>query len=551
MPLGDTTIHPGAHALLDGGAASAGAPPALSSAVLANGFKHAPAAAPTPRGAAPAAAPPVVDSVLDLIGGTPMLRVTRFDTGPCELFLKLENVNPGGSIKDRIALSMVAAAEADGRLQPGGRIFEATAGNTGLALALVAARRGYRLSVVVPDKMSDEKIASLRSMGAEVILTRSDVCKGHPEYYQDLAERLAREAEGAEGAPVLYINQFANPANAAAHFEGTGPEIWQQLGGRVDAFVAGVGSGGTMAGVGAFLRSKNPQVDLVLADPAGSILAPLVQSGRCGAAGAWLVEGIGEDFVPSNLDIGIINAAYTVTDGETFTAARELLRLEGVLAGGSTGGLLAAALRYCREQTAPKRVVTIVCDAGSRYLSKQFNDAWMRDNGLAPRGPATGDVRDLIARRHLEGEDSWATPELPVEQAIRRMRAQGISQMAVVVKAAPPPPAAAAAAAAASGPAPAGGGNGGLHGGSRVVGIIDESDLLLALIRDGAAATARPVSDYMEGRVETVPPTAAPGDLLPLLRAGRVAVVAGPGGAPFYGLVTNIDLIQYLRSQIA
>ncbi|KIY92308.1 cystathionine beta-synthase [Monoraphidium neglectum] len=306
----------------------------------------------------------------------------------------------------------------------GGRIFEATAGNTGLALALVAARRGYRLTVVVPDKMSDEKIASLRSMGAEVVLTRSDVGKGHPEYYQDLAERLAREAQEETGEPAVFINQFANPANPAAHFEGTGPEIWQQMGGRVDAFVAGVGSGGTLAGVGAFLRARNPAVELVLADPDGSILAPLVKSGSCGAAGSWLVEGIGEDFVPSNLDLKIVSSAYTVSDAEAFAAARQLLLLEGVLAGGSAGALLAAALRYCREQTAPKRVVTIVCDAGSRYLSKQFNDHWMAENGLVPRAK-TGDVRDLIARRHLEGEDIWANPELPVDQAIRREQGRG------------------------------------------------------------------------------------------------------------------------------
>lgn len=306
-----------------------------------------------------------------------MLKVSSFDTGPCELFLKLESCNPGGSIKDRIALEMVAAAERDGRLRPGGRIFEATAGNTGLALALVAARRGYRLTVVVPDKMSGEKISSLRSMGADVVLTRSDVCKGHPEYYQDLAARLASEASAATGEPVLYIDQFNNPANPRAHREGTGPEIWAQMGGKVDAFVAGVGSGGTMAGVGAFLKSVNPNVDLVLADPVGSVLADLVKSGTCSAAGSWLVEGIGEDFVPSILELGIVGSAISVSDAEAFAAARELLRREGVLGGSSSGALLAAALKYCREQTAPKRVVTFVCDNGARYLSKQFNDHWM------------------------------------------------------------------------------------------------------------------------------------------------------------------------------
>lgn len=248
------------------------------------------------------------------------------------------------------------------------------------------------------------------------------------------------------------------------------------------------------------------------------------------------------------------SAAISFTDAEAFSAARELLRREGILAGSSSGGLLAAALRYCRAQTAPKRVVTLVCDSGARYLSKQFNDAWMRDNGFVDRGVPSGDVRDLIARRHQFGEDIWAHPALPVEQAIRRMRAHGISQMAVVVQeedgavggnvsfqAVPEGPESSCQAASR--------GSGKLKR-SKVVGIIDESDLLLALLRDGKEATKHPVSKYMEPRVETVAPTAVPADLLPILRAGRVVVVAGEGGEPFYGLVTNIDLIQYLRAKV-
>lgn len=254
------------------------------------------------------------------------------------------------------------------------------------------------------------------------------------------------------------------------------------------------------------------------------------------------------------------SAAHTFTDAEAFAAARELLLREGVLAGSSSGGLLAAALRYCRAQTTPKRVVTLVCDSGARYLSKQFNDAWMADNGFASRGEKTGDVRDLIARRHQLNEDVWAPPNLPVEQAIRRMRANGISQMAVVLReprAGEPAGEAAANGAAANGAAAGGAEQSGAEQNGkagapvgRVVGIIDESDLLLALLRDGKAATQHPVSRYMEGRVETVPPGAAPADVLPMLRAGRVAVVAGPGGAPFYGLITNIDLISYLRTRV-
>lgn len=450
-------------------------------------------------------------SVLDLIGNTPMMRVTRFDTGPCELYLKLESSNPGNSIKDRIAKAMVEAAEASGALRPGGRIIEATAGNTGISLALVAAIKGYRLTVVMPDKMSDEKISHLRAMGAEVLLTRSDVAKGHPDYYQDMAQRIA-----AEDRTAFYVNQFANPENPKAHFETTGPEIWEQMEGRVDAVVAGVGSGGTLSGVGKFLRTKNPKIDVVLADPAGSILAPLVNDGRHDPAGSWLVEGIGEDFVPGILDLKLVSHAYTVTDAESFAAARELLRLEGVLAGSSSGTLLHAALRYCRAQSTPKRVVTFACDSGAKYLSKMFNDYWMVDQGFIER-EHSGDLRDLIARRHDRGEDFTLSPDLPVAQAIKRMRMFDVSQMVV------------------------------LDEKEQVAGIIDESDILMALTRD-QAAPSRPVRDFMTSRVETISPSASVNDLLPVFRADRVAIVVSDG--KYHGLITKIDLINFLRRKL-
>jgi cystathionine beta-synthase len=561
-------------------------PPALPPAAPAQHDADADATAPSVAVHPPA----VVDSVLQLIGNTPMLRVSKgLDTGPCELFLKLESQSIGGSIKDRIAVAMVAAAEQAGQIapfrSPPDEIFEGTAGNTGLALALVASQRGYKLTVVVPDKMSPEKVGQLRALGATVRLTRSDVEKGHPEYYQDLAERLAREAraerrrqqegqgEGGSGknynnaaatpenddenddngSGVLYANQFGNPANPAAHFSGTGPEIWAQMQGRVDAFVVGVGSGGTMAGCGAYLRQQNPSVDLILADPVGSILAPLINDRKKVSAGSWAVEGIGEDFVPSILPLEqlAVTRAYSVSDADAFAAARELLRREGVLAGSSTGVLLAAALRYCREQTQPKRVVTFVCDTGTRYLSKQFNDLWLRDHGYVQRpGGLTGGVLDLVARRHADREDCTATPDLPLSQVIRRFKMYDISQMAVVV-----------------------------DGG--VVGIVDETDVLLALVQQqqrersggggvagggsgggAAAASSSPSSspsakprvltcgDVMTTKVETVPPTASVDDLLPLFRADRVAVVAGEGGRPYFGLITKVDLIAYLSQRV-
>ena len=460
---------------------------------------------------APRTLAPVFHNILEMIGNTPMLEITRMDTGPCRLFVKMESMNPGNSIKDRIAVTMIDAAEKSGQLRKGGRIVEATAGNTGLALALIAGQRGYRLTVVVPDKMSDEKISHLRAMGAEVILSRSDVAKGNPEYYQDVAERIARDDPDA-----FYTNQFANEANSLAHYQTTGPEIWEQMEGKIDAFVAGVGSGGTVSGVGKYFKERNKACEIIIADPIGSILTPLVNEGRKVEPGSWLVEGIGEDFVPSILHLELVTKAYAISDGEAFHTARELLKKEGVLAGSSVGTLLAASLRYCREQTQPKNVVTLICDNGAKYLSKMFNDFWMIDNGFIER-PTYGDIRDLIARRHLEREDFCLSPTIPVVQAIKRMRMYSISQMAVI------------------------------DDKDNVVGILDETDVLMALVHDRDCAN-KPVRDFMSSRVESIRPMASVNDLLPIFRADRVAVVSDE--KHFYGLITKIDLINYLRKQL-
>jgi cystathionine beta-synthase len=327
-----------------------------------------------PKSSAP---PPADTGALSLIGSTPLVRVTAIDTGPCELFLKLESQNPGGSIKDRIGLSMIEAAEAQGLLRPDTPLVEATAGNTGLSLALVAARKGYRLLLVIPDKMSQEKIFHLRAMGAEVRMTRSDVGKGHPEYYQDVAARIAAEIGGH------YVNQFENPANPLAHETTTGPELYEQMAGRVDAVVCGVGSGGTITGLSRFFARVAPQAEMVLADPVGSVLDGYVRTGKVGQAGSWLIEGVGEDFIPAVCDLSRVGTSYSIPDEESFLAARELLAKEGILGGSSTGLLLAAALRYCRAQTTAKRVVSFVCDSGNKYLSKMYNDFWLRDQGFA------------------------------------------------------------------------------------------------------------------------------------------------------------------------
>src|ERR1700731_2641257 len=250
-------------------------------------------------------------SVLHLIGETPLIEVTRFDRGPCRLFLKLESANPSGSIKDRPARAMIEAAEADGRLQPGGTIVEATAGNTGLGLALVGGRKGYRILLVVPDKMAREKVLHARALGAEVVTARSDVGKGHPDYYQDMAEAIARRTPGA-----FFINQFANPANPQAHAATTGPEILRQMDQDVDAVVVGVGSGGMLTGIGRFMRQASPKTAMILADPVGSVLAPYVKTGNMLPAGSWAVEGVGEDFIPPNADLDLVADAYSIPDAE-------------------------------------------------------------------------------------------------------------------------------------------------------------------------------------------------------------------------------------------
>src|SRR6478672_2575425 len=332
-------------------------------------------------------APPAIahnkpPEILSLIGDTPLVEVTQLDIGPCELFLKLENQNPGGSIKDRIALSMIEAAESDGKLQPGGTVVEATAGNTGLGLALVAGAKGYRVLLVIPDKMSQEKIFHVRALGAEVKIVRSDVTRGHPEYYQDVAARLAGEIPGA-----FYVNQFGNPANPRAHERSTGPEIWEQMRHDVDAIVCGVGSGGSLTGLGRFFSRVKPRrgIEMILADPTGSVLYEYVKTGELVTAGSWAVEGIGEDFIPDIADMLLVTDAFEIDDEESFATVRELLKKEGIFGGSSTGTLLAAALRYCRAQTKPKRVVSLVPDTGNKYLSKMYNDFWMTEQGFMHR----------------------------------------------------------------------------------------------------------------------------------------------------------------------
>lgn len=449
-------------------------------------------------------------AVLDLIGNTPLVRVTRLDTGPCTLFLKLESQNPGGSIKDRVGVAMIDGAERDGRLQPGGTVVEATAGNTGLGLALVARAKGYRVVLVVPDKMSTEKVLHLKALGAEVHTTRSDVGKGHPEYYQDYAARLAREIPGA-----FFADQFNNPDNPLAHASSTGPEIWQQCGHDVDAIVVGVGSGGTVTGLTRYFREVQPALFFVLADPAGSVVAEYTRSGTVGEAGSWAVEGIGEDFIPGIADLSGVKKAYSISDEESFGAARELLRAEGILGGSSTGTLLAAALRFCREQTKPLRVVSFVCDTGTRYLSKVYNDQWMLDQGLLAR-ECFGDLRDVVSRRFEDGSVISVGPADTLLTAFQRMRLADVSQLPVLE-------------------------------GTQLIGVIDESDLLMSVHTD-AGRFRSSVKSAMTDLPETLPASASLAELEAVLDRGLVAMIADEAG--FHGLITRTDLLNHLRRKL-
>jgi cystathionine beta-synthase len=436
------------------------------------------------------------------------VRVNQLDTGPCTLFIKLESQNPAGSVKDRIGLRMVEEAEAAGKIGPGTTLVEGTAGNTGLGLALVAAQKGYRLILVIPDKMSREKISNLKAMGAEVVLTRSDVAKGHPEYYQDLAKRIASEMDDA-----YFINQFGNPANPKAHEEVTGPEIWAQMEGDLDAIVLGVGSSGTVTGLSRYFAREAPELELVLADPEGSILAEYINHGTLATkTSSWLVEGIGEDFLPTISDFTRISKAYAISDRESFLVGRELLVREGILGGSSTGTLVAAALRYCREQDRPKRVLTFACDTGNRYLSKMYNDFWMREQGFL-EVQSHGDLRDLIARPFESHDTVTVGPDEPLANAYSRMKLYDVSQLPVIE-------------------------------GDRLVGILDESDLLLA-VSDSSRHFADPVRAAMVTDLTEIDRRAPIRDLMPIFERDFVAIVKD--GERFLGLITRVDLLHYLR----
>ncbi len=465
------------------------------------------------------------ESILDLVGDTPLVRLTRVtrdlaDLGPVErqplILAKLETLNPGGSVKDRIGLPMIEAAERDGLLRPGGTIVEPTSGNTGHGLAIAAALKGYRCIFVMADKQSTEKQALLRAYGAEVVLCPTNVAPESPESYYSVAARLARDVPGA-----FKPDQYWNQANPAAHEATTGPEIWRQTEGRITHFVASAGTGGTITGAGRYLKAQNPDLVIVGADPEGSVL-----SGD--TARPYLTEGVGEDFFPGTYDPTVVDRWVRVSDRDAFAMARRITREEGILAGESSGTAVVAALDEARrimraepDHAATRVLVVILPDGGRSYLSKLYNDEWMRVNGLLPTTGGVVRVAEVLLDRHHGGE----LPDVVVARTSQRLgdaielfQQYGISQMPVTER-----------------------DDASIEG---IVGSIDEKGLLDRAYRDPAIVD-RTVGEAMERPLPTVDADASLDDAFALLADGAAAVLAVRGGRPA-GVVTKLDLLEYL-----
>ncbi len=451
--------------------------------------------------------PAIAPDVLALIGNTPLVRLGRVARDePFQLLGKLEFLNPGGSVKDRIGPSLVDRAEREGLLRPGGTLVEATSGNTGVGLALCAAVRGYQLVVVLPDKMSSEKIRLLRALGARVVVTPSRVSPEDPRSNYSVARRLAEEIPGA-----YYPNQYENEANPQAHFETTGPEILEALDGRVDAVVATIGTGGTVSGIGRFFKARSPGTRVVAVDPEGSILAPFARTGKRVEAVPYKIEGIGEDLIPRTVDFSVIDEFVTVKDGESFRMARRLAREEGIFAGGSSGAAVLGAIRWARGASLPPdaRVVVILPDSGDRYLSTFYSDEWMRENGFL-EGSVT--AREVLQTKPFTPSLVAVEPSQTVRDVLRVLEERSVGQVPVLEP-------------------------------GHNVGSAWEEDLLRRVLADGSVLD-RSVRNYLSPPFPEVGLETPLSELLKRLREDRALLVReGPGYA---GLITRHDLLTFL-----
>lgn len=456
----------------------------------------------------------IYDSVLETIGWTPLIRLHRVAAGiRTPVYAKADFFNPGGSVKDRIGLPIIEAAERSGALRPGGTIVEGTSGNTGVGLALAAAIKGYKCIFTMPDKMSQEKVRLLKAFGAEVIVTPTAVPPDHPDNYVMMAKRIAQETPNA-----VLAGQFENMANPQAHYDTTGPELWAQSEGRITHFVGAAGTGGTLSGTGRYLKARNPAVRIVGADPQGSILAETWRTQGAGhpAPAPYKVEGIGQDCVPKTLDFSVLDDFRTVGDKDAFATARRFTREEGLFIGGSAGLIAHAALEVARELDDPSAfVVTFLCDTGERYLSKMYNDEWMRENQLLDDDRAT--LGQLVGgkRAGTPGLVSVAAAT-PVRQALRLMTAHDLSQLPV------------------------------LEGGA-CVGSVTETQLTTRALED-AKVLDEPVRAVMDAPYPIVPATERVETIAPLLtKQNRAVLVMGPTGLA--GIVTRSDVLQYLMAR--
>jgi cystathionine beta-synthase len=450
----------------------------------------------------------VHDNVLSAIGDTPIVRLNRVTEGiKANIYVKLEYLNPGSSVKDRIAVQIIEDAEKAGLLRPGGTIVEATSGNTGAGLAIAAAVKGYKCIFVLPDKQSEEKRASLRALGAKVVITPTDVQPDDPRSYYKVSKRIAEETPGA-----FYANQYHNPSNPLAHYKTTGPEIWEQMDGKIDVFVCGLGTGGTVSGIGKYLKEKKADVRVIGIDPVGSLYFDYFQTGQLTEPFSYVVEGIGEDFLPSTMDFQFVDDIVRVNDKECFHMTRRLAREEGVFAGVSTGAAVAGALKYVRlHDREGLNVVILVPDHGSRYLSKVYNDKWMEEQGFLDPVMGLGTVRDVLEGLGL-GREVIAVPDsMRVTEAIGLMKLHGISQAPVIRD-------------------------------GQVVGVIHEAPLLERALRTGQKDTR--ASEVADGNYCTVNLDTEVAVVTDLLRKVRIALVLDD--TRLVGVLTRIDILDHV-----
>jgi cystathionine beta-synthase len=446
------------------------------------------------------------ESVLDLIGNTPLIKIGLDAKRRAPIYGKLESRNPGGSVKDRIGIRMIEAAERDGKIKPGGTIVEPTSGNTGIGLALASIRKGYKCIFVMTDKASVERVRYLKALGAEIVIVSSAAKPSSPEYYYNTAQRLARELPNA-----IMLNQYENPANPQTHYETTGPEIWDATEGKITHFVSGLGTGGTISGTARFLKEKNPNIKVIGADPVGSSIKTFFETGRLVEALPYLIEGVGQERIPGNLHLQYVDEIINISDKEAFTTARRLVREEAIFTGGSSGMNVAAALRVAREAPQDSVIVTIICDTGERYLTKHHSDEWLREKQLLERERVTlGMVLGFKQRTGVQLVT--VEPKQTVGEALKLMEVKDISQVPVIEN-------------------------------NSTVGSLRDS-VLMGMVLDDRSALEKPVSSIMEKSFPVLQEHEAVTNAIPHLK--KVSAILVEEYGRIIGLLTRYDVLEYL-----